>query len=140
MKNIVFMTLGVALFCSCTKKKVDKLEEQMTDGTWVISKFVEDGEDETTHYSGYTFVFGEDGSLKATKGSTTTSGTWSIKDDKSNDDSSTDFDFIISLPVVDKLDDLNDDWDVLKQEDALIELKDVSGGNGGTDYLTFVKK
>ena len=33
--------------------------------------------------------------------------------------------------------DLSDDWDVINITDSKIELIDVSGGNGGTDYLTF---
>jgi hypothetical protein len=33
--------------------------------------------------------------------------------------------------------DLNDDWDIISHSPTKIELKDVSGGNGGTDYLTF---
>ena len=35
--------------------------------------------------------------------------------------------------------DLNDDWDFISQSSTKIELIDVSGGNGGTDYLTFEK-
>lgn len=34
---------------------------------------------------------------------------------------------------------LSDDWDVLERTDTKIRLIDVSGGNGGTDYLTFEK-
>ena len=36
--------------------------------------------------------------------------------------------------------DLNDDWDIISQSSSKIELIDISGGNGGTDYLTFEKK
>jgi len=35
--------------------------------------------------------------------------------------------------------DLNDDWDFISQSATKVELIDVSGGNGGTDYLTFEK-
>jgi hypothetical protein len=35
--------------------------------------------------------------------------------------------------------DLSDDWDVVSRTDSKVQLIDVSGGNGGTDYLTFEK-
>jgi hypothetical protein len=35
--------------------------------------------------------------------------------------------------------DLNDDWDFISQSANKIELLDVSGGSGETDYLTFEK-
>lgn len=36
-------------------------------------------------------------------------------------------------------DELTDDWDIISYTDTKIQLVDVSGGNGGTDYLTFEK-
>jgi hypothetical protein len=35
---------------------------------------------------------------------------------------------------------LNDDWDILELNNSVIKLIDISGGNGGTDYLTFERK
>jgi len=34
---------------------------------------------------------------------------------------------------------LSDNWDVLEKNDKNIRFIDVSGGNGGTDYLTIEK-
>nr|WP_315147929.1 hypothetical protein [uncultured Flavobacterium sp.] len=34
---------------------------------------------------------------------------------------------------------LTDDWEIIERTSTVIKLKDVSGGNGGTDYLTFTK-
>jgi hypothetical protein len=36
--------------------------------------------------------------------------------------------------------DLSDDWEVVNSSDTKLELKDVSGGDGSIDYLTFEKK
>lgn len=36
-------------------------------------------------------------------------------------------------------DELTDDWDIISYSATKIQLIDVSGGNGGTDYLTFEK-
>jgi hypothetical protein len=47
---------------------------------------------------------------------------------------------LFSSPApADFIDDLSDDWDILSYSATKIELIDVSGGNGGTDYLTFEK-
>jgi hypothetical protein len=53
------------------------------------------------------------------------------------DDSSDDLDFNIFFNVANDFEDLNDDWDIISQSSSKIELIDISGGNGGTDYLTF---
>jgi hypothetical protein len=57
----------------------------------------------------------------------------------SNDDSLDDLDFTISFASPDNFTELSEDWKVLSRTDSKIELKHVSGGNGGTDLLTFEK-
>lgn len=124
---------------SCDKVSSKSVEKTVEDGTWRITYFSEDGNVETSNYSSYTFDFAADGTVSATNGTTTIDGTWSIADDNSNDDSSSDVDFNLTFPTTNNFDDLNDDWDIVTQTDNSIELKDVSGGNGGTDLLTFTK-
>jgi hypothetical protein len=53
--------------------------------------------------------------------------------------SSDDLDFNISFASPPDFEELSDDWDFISQSSSKIELIDVSGGNGGTDYLTFEK-
>ncbi|MBC6368647.1 hypothetical protein DDT91_17800 [Algoriphagus sp. AK58] len=107
-------------------------------GTWKITKFIDSGKDETSSFNGFLFTFNPNGSLVATNGVNTFTGTWSIVKD-SSDDSPDDLDFTIFFPVSTKFEDLNDDWDITSHSASKIELIDVSGGNGGTDYLTFQK-
>lgn len=113
-----------------------------TDGTWRITSFVEEGNDETYHFSGYSFTFGEDGILTATNGSNTVNGTWGIMDDSSNDDDSSsneEFVILFDVPESSEFEDLNDDWDIQSYSSTKIELIDISGGNGGTDTLVLEK-
>ena len=35
--------------------------------------------------------------------------------------------------------DLTDDWDIVSRTNTQVQLIDISGGGGGTDYLTFQK-
>jgi hypothetical protein len=108
-------------------------------GTWRITLFEEEGVNETTNYAGYNFAFGPSSVLTSTNGSNSYSGTWSISDSNSNDDSLNDLHFNISFSAPKDFADLSDDWDILERTDTRIKLIDVSGGGGSTDYLTFEK-
>lgn len=143
MKKIMLFALGgTLLFASCKKddvKAMEAIEDEVSSGTWRITSFVDSGTDETANFSGYNFTFASDGTLSATNGSTTYSGTWSVTDSNSNDDSADDIDFNIYFNATNDFEDLNDDWDISSHSSSTIALMDVSGGNGGTDYLTFTK-
>ncbi|MDY2587371.1 hypothetical protein [Winogradskyella aquimaris] len=125
-------------------QQIAEIENDVQSGTWIITNFVDSGQDETSDFNGYDFSFNADGTLVATNGTNTMTGTWSVTDDDSSDDdssSSSDIDFNIFFPVPDTNDfeDLNDDWDIVTSTSTRIELIDISGGNGGTDLLTFEK-
>ncbi|MHA7842713.1 MAG: hypothetical protein ACX93I_05290 [Winogradskyella sp.] len=123
-------------------QQIAAIEDDVQTGTWTITNFVDSGQNETSDFNGYGFTFNPNGSLVATNGTNTITGTWSVTDDDSSDDdgsSSSDIDFNIFFPVPETSDfeDLNDDWDIVTATSTRIELIDISGGNGGTDLLTF---
>ena len=123
-------------------QQIAQIETTAESGTWRITNFNDSGQNETSHFIGYDFTFNSDGSLIADNGSITVNGTWSITNDSSSSSSSSDdIDFNISFSVPDGHDfqDLNDDWDIVSTTSTRIELIDISGGNGGTDMLTFEK-
>lgn len=122
-------------------QEIAQIENDVQSGTWRITSYVDSGQDETNDFNGYTFTFGSDGTLTAENGTNTMTGTWSVTDDSSSSSSSSDIDFNIFFPVPDTNDfeDLNDDWDIVSSMSTKLELIDVSGGNGGTDTLTFEK-
>ena len=126
-------------------QNIAEIENTVESGTWRITNFVDSGQNETNDFNGYNFTFASSGTLTATNGSNTLTGTWSVTNDSnSNDDdggSNDDVDFNIFFPVPDSNDfeDLNDDWDIVSYTSTRIELIDISGGNGGTDLLTFEK-
>lgn len=123
-------------------QQITQIETIAESGTWRITNFNDSGQNETSHFIGYDFTFNSDGSLIADNSSITVNGTWSITNDSSSSSSSSDdIDFNISFSVPDGHDfqDLNDDWDIVSTTSTRIELIDISGGNGGTDMLTFEK-
>lgn len=146
--KITILASLLSLFAIVSCKKDDDspnnstqttVQNNVKSGTWRITKFIDSGVDETNHFTGYNFTFTSAGVLNATNGSTNFDGTWSITDSNSNDDSQNDLDFNIYFNITNDFEDLNDDWDFISQSSTKIELIDVSGGNGGTDYLTFEK-
>jgi hypothetical protein len=119
--------------------EIQNITNTAETGDWVITYFYDTDSDETSNFTGYTFTFGDTGTLTATNGANTYSGTWSVTNSSSSDDSSNDIDFNINFASPPNFEDLSDDWDIISYSSTKIELIDVSGGNGGTDYLTFEK-
>ncbi|MFN5505807.1 MAG: hypothetical protein ACK48O_03615 [Flavobacteriia bacterium] len=146
MKTILLSLSGLLLLGAGSKWQNDQtqLTKLSTDGEWFVSRYIDDGDDETSDYTTFTLHFMESGVLHGTdllsSSSSPYEGSWSISDSNSDDDSLDDLDFNINFSVGNKLDDLSDDWDIISYSDTEIKLMDVSGGGGGTDYLTLTKK
>ena len=68
-------------------QEIIEIENTAESGTWIISSYVDSGQDETNDYNGYEFTFAANGTVTATNGTTTYNGTWSVSDSDSSDDS-----------------------------------------------------
>jgi hypothetical protein len=144
LKSILPIALFLVTLTSCNKSKTqNNIQDDIQQGTWVVSSYLDNGNDETTDFTSFRFTFNQDGSLQVmdllSSSTNQFTGQWSISDSNSSDDSIDDLDFNITFNVGNKLDDLTDDWDIVSQSGTEIKLVDVSGGNGGTDYVTFTK-
>jgi len=121
---------------------IQEIETLVQSDAWIITNYIDSGQDETSNFSGYSFSFEADNSLIADNGSNTVIGTWSITDSSnSNDDSSNsdDIDFNIYFLSPANFSELSEDWEIVMRTTTKIELIHISGGNGGTDNLTFEK-
>lgn len=149
-KNAIFAFLVGGLFfatsCSSdddsnpstTNPSANDVINTVSSGTWRITSYLDSGQDETADFAGYNFTFGASNVLTATNGTNNYSGIWSVtNDDDSADD--LDFDILFSSPAPASFQDLSDDWDVVERASTKVRLRDVSGGNGDTDYLTLEK-
>lgn len=142
MKAIGLLFLFGILAMACNNDDASptnqsKVENIAKSGTWKITYFYDTDKEETANFTGYNFTFGS--SLTATNGVNIYTGTWSITDSNSNDDTMDDLHFNIAFTAPPDFEDLSDDWDIIEVTDTKIKLIDVSGGGGGTDYLTFEK-
>lgn len=138
--------LNVASMCSSdddnssTSQDPTPVINTVNAGTWRITFFEDSGNNETNHFTGYNFTFGSGNVLTATNGTNSYTGTWSVTSDDSGDDSpSNDLDFNIAFSAPADFTDLTEDWNIITYTSTKIQLVHVSGGNGGTDYVTFEK-
>lgn len=138
--------LNVASMCSSDDDNSNSSQDPtpvintVNNGTWRITFFEDSGNNETNHFTGYNFTFGSGNVLTATNGTNTYTGTWSVTSDDSGDDSpSNDLDFNIAFSAPADFTDLTEDWNIITYTSTKIQLVHVSGGNGGTDYVTFEK-
>jgi hypothetical protein len=112
-----------------------ELNSTLTSGTWKVTLYKEDDDDQTSNFTGYNFTFGAADVLTAVNGDNTYTGFWSADDDDSSDD--VDLDIAFTAPA--NFAELSEDWDVLERSNTKVRLKHTSGGDGSTDYLTFEK-
>lgn len=110
----------------------------VTAGTWRVTNFMEATTDHTSDFVGYNFTFATSNVLTATNGTNTYTGVWSVTSDD-GDDSESDFDFNIAFSTPVNFTELSEDWEIVSRTDVKIVLTHISGGNGGTDFLTFEK-
>lgn len=103
----------------------------LSDGTWYVSHFYDDT-NQTSVYAGYTFTFNTNGTSLVLRNSVSINGSWSNYIDGNEEKLELDYDGSI-------LDELEEDWEVVEYSSTQVRLKDVSGGNGGTDYLYLSK-
>jgi hypothetical protein len=136
MKKLLTPFLLVSLlFFSCSNNSTSITPSTtafIEQGNWKITYFEDNSKNETALYSGFVFHFNSNGNVSATSASVTVNGTWSSGNDDSQDKLYLNF-------TTSPFDDLSEDWHVVEQNSSTIKLEDVSGGNGGTDYLTFEK-
>lgn len=107
------------------------LVQVLTTGDWYVTNYFDDV-DETALFNGMVFNFTPDGTATAANDSMTVNGTWST----SSGDETT-LELNLNFGTVNPFDELEEDWDVLEATNDIIRLKDISGGDGTTDFLTF---
>lgn len=157
MKAFKFLGLALTamlflLFTSCESSddsddmnevgNTEEVKASLTAGSWEVALFEEDGVDQTSYFTGYSFVFEATGELIADNGETSISGAWSITSESNSDDDSSsddDVDFKIYFASSAKFAEISEDWEIVSYSSSRIELKHVSGGDGSIDRLVLEK-
>jgi hypothetical protein len=83
MKKAYFLFIFSLCFLSNSCKKYIQQQEQnalvslVTNGVWVVTRYLDAGTDITPSFSGYVFHFSTNGTVTGTLGSVVANGTWS---------------------------------------------------------------
>ncbi len=140
IRVLPIILIMLATLSSCKKDDTSSstsntsvLNSTVQQGSWKVTSYIDSGTDETNHYTGYVFTFQTGGVVSAVKTGSTVNGTWS----SGNDDSQ--LKLILNFGTTAPFQELNSDWHVTQQSSTMIKLEDISGGNGGIDYLTLEK-
>lgn len=112
---------------------VQALIDVMLSGSWFVASYLDDGNNQTAPYSGYTVDFLSNGTVTADNGSQTLTGSWAVSV------SGNGLDLVLDFGAQVPFNEFNDSWDVVGFTNIAVELKDVSGGDGSVDNLRFEK-
>ena len=104
----------------------ETITANVVPGTYSILRFIDTGDDITADYNGYTFEFQADGTLIATKGANTFTGTWKLNSAQTR--------MTINIHGTKALNNLSDDsWKVARITDQRISIK-----KAGPDKVVFI--
>ncbi|MFT7344010.1 MAG: hypothetical protein ACI9XP_000588 [Lentimonas sp.] len=135
MKRIAFILIATLfLAISCKKRSTPfKVRRTMVENTFVISRFVDNGVNITTDFSGTTLFFGEDRTISISPDDTLVAA-YSIPDNASNPTN-----VIFYLPDTNKFAPLSDDWSVVFITGKEFRLERLNGQKSEGDQLIFSK-
>ena len=139
MKKTFFALCALSMVLFSCKKDDDNVPAltsnsvatTVTTGTWGITYYFDTDHEETSNFTGYAFVFDGTGAVIAAKTGSSIPGTWSTGTDNSK------VKFVLAFAAPADFAEISEDWEVLERTDTKLRLQHVSGGNGGTDLLTF---
>lgn len=143
MKKVFFVTafLVTIFFAACDKSDdastanitATAVNNTISTGTWKVTYFWDTDHEETANFNGFTFTFAGGSVVTATNTLFTVTGTWVVTTDGSK------VKLVLNFPTssLPEFADISEDWQVTERTDTRIKLQHVSGGGGGTDYLTF---
>jgi hypothetical protein len=124
------------IFSACSKdddnSSGSNLSDNIEQGSWRITLYSEGALNETSYFTGYSFLF-SNGVVTATKGATVVTGSYSSRVDSGKNK------FILNFGTTSPFDELNEDWIILENTSTKMRLQHISGGSGETDLLTFEK-
>ena len=138
-----FLLAGLLLvgFQSCSDDNDDDngvpsaVATNLKSGTWRITTYVDNSNDETADFNGFNFTFNNGGTVSAVNNVLTVTGTWST----GTDDSQSKLDLDFAGSSLSNFLEISEDWEILSQSSTQVSLRHISGGGGGTDLLVFQK-
>lgn len=105
----------------------------LKSGTWRVSYYWDNDQDETASFSGYSFQFLNNNTVTASNNISTVSGSWATGIDDSS------VKLLLNFVSPPDFESISGDWKISLHSPTQINLVDSSGGNGTVDYLRFTR-
>lgn len=143
MKKLLLTSLLIvslsALFLSCSKSDDGTTSNPSTSSilvqsNWRVTYFNDNGSDSTANYNNWKITFIAGGNVAIANDLFSIPGTWSAYQDGSRNKLLLYFNTSFAMIAA-----LNHDWHIVERTSTKLRMEDVSGGAGGTDYLTIEK-
>lgn len=139
MKTRIIALVAPFLFllASCEDSKVSTTDVSNTlkSGTWEITFYWNNNQDETAEFAAYDFIFASNNVVTANNGTNSEQGTWYVAESGDEGDES---DLVLYFGSSFVFSELNDNWHVMEKSASRIHMQHINPG-GGTDLLTFEK-
>ena len=139
MKKILLIPVLLMMLCglgSCSKSNdstaIIPTSSIITVGNWKITYFVDNGSDHTSNYAGLKLIFISNGTVTSSNDLFSVNGTWVAS-------LNTEDKLLLNFNTGLQMEQLNHDWHILEKTSIKLRMEDVSGGGGGTRYLTIEK-
>ncbi|HMH31720.1 MAG TPA: hypothetical protein VK543_01755 [Puia sp.] len=81
-KTVLIFLLFASISTGSCKKYIEQQQQNalvslITNGTWVVTRYLDNGTDITSSFSGYVFKFNSNGTVSGTNSGVAEQGTWS---------------------------------------------------------------
>ncbi len=140
-KILIILTIIVIASCSSNDdpgnvqtNEFENIKITLIQGEWKVGNLTDGQSDHTADFESFVFTFNEDGTVAATNDLFTETGTWTYDNSSSSDE-----ELVLQFSESAPFDEINDDWEIIVVSNLKIDLRDVSGGNGDTELLSFTK-
>lgn len=129
MKKIMLMSgilLSVLIMPSCSKDALSDVTiteaEALAGGSWKVVYYYDNSDGVSNDFDGYTFEIGDDGTITATNGASSYTGTWLVKSSDDDPDYSKEIEFTIAGDK--QMDKLDGKWLIAELTETTMQLKD----------------
>ncbi len=138
-KLFIFLITIATINSACNKKEMTANNNSQIGTTlqgykWRVSYFLISNTNRTSQFSGYVFTFNLDNTVTAMQGgNSSANGTWSIT---KNTNSGGEY-LVLNFGNQFYFQELNGEWFVNRNDNAIVSFENLVGSSGNVDYLTF---
>lgn len=142
MKKLIIISSIIA-FISCSSKddagnvvtnEFERITTILPQGTWKITKLLDNTDDYTMDFESFVFTFNEDGTVAGENDLFTEVGNWLYRSTSQDGEQ-----LILEFNDVTPFAEITDDWTIVSVTNSQIELNDYGDIEGTTNFLVFTK-